>query len=352
MKVALIHNQFKTSGGMESYLLTLVHGFLQAGDEVHVHTYELDHQLAGSYDCTIHQMRLFLLPRRLRKYYFLKRMNRGFRRGDYDLSLSLTRTSCQDVAIVGGVHPQSVLRAGRRGWYRSIHDRVETRYEGAMFSGVPWIVAHSRAIQEEIEHHYPVDPAKIKVLYPPIDGQRFAQVDQDARTSAAGRFGCSPDKLTLLFPSMSHKRKGLAELLQAYKGLDPASHELIVVGDPGRGYPADPRVRFFGYVEDMASLYQAVDYLVLPSHYEPFGLVVAEALHCRTPVLVTASVGAAELLEPGDGVVVADNAPATLAGVIAGLRPRLVEPGFAGRHQLETGQHIEALKELAGCRSE
>ena len=75
----------------------------------------------------------------------------------------------------------------------------------------------------------------------------------------------------------------------------------------GSGKP----MREFLYVDDMASLYSAVDYVVLPSHYEPFGLVVAESLESGTPVVVTASVGAAEILGEEDGVVIPDNHPLT-----------------------------------------
>lgn len=43
------------------------------------------------------------------------------------------------------------------------------------------------------------------------------------------------------------------------------------------------------------ALYRAVDLVFVPSHYEPFGLVVAEALACGTPVVATPG-GASNLL--------------------------------------------------------
>ena len=348
MKVALIHNQFSKSGGMESYLLTLVQGFLDAGDEVHVHAYEIDKELAKGYACTFHKTSLSFLPRRLRKYAFLYKYNRQFIRSDYDLSLSLTRTGCQDVAVIGGVHPQSVLTRRSQNWYRRVHDTIENRFEKYMFTSVPWVVAHSKSIQAEIERYYLIPQEKVRVVYPPVNEKRFSRVSGEERKQAKKKFKINPEKFTLLFPSMSHQRKGLHELLTAYATLDPEQHELIVVGsgEPKKSRLSD-NVRFIGYVDDMASLYSAVDYVVLPSHYEPFGLVVAESLESGTPVIVTASVGAAELLEEENGVILPDNHPQTLIKTIKGLRPKTILPGFAAKHGLKTGQHIDTLKQFA-----
>ena len=41
------------------------------------------------------------------------------------------------------------------------------------------------------------------------------------------------------------------------------------------------------------------DYLILPSKVEPWGLVIDEALHFGTPVLVSSACGARQLVEPG-----------------------------------------------------
>ncbi len=349
MKVAIIHNQFSTSGGMESYLLTLLDGFLEAGDDVHIHTYKVDQTLAAKFNCVIHKTNLFLLPRKLRKYYFLYRYNTSFNKGEYDLSISLTRTSCQDISIIGGVHPQSVLLRKKGGLYRAAHDAVENKFEQLMLQNVPHVVAHSKIIQEEIITHYPFAKDKVDVLYPPINEKRFLNSSLSSEQPLGNdKFPVSANKITLLFPSLSHDRKGLKELMIAFDVLDPALYELVVVGDGKmRGRKLQSNINFLGYVDNMRALYEAVDYVVLPSHYEPFGLVVTEALECRTPVIISQSVGAAELVSPDEGIVLSDNAPDTLVQAITSLKKMTIAPHFAARNNLEVAKHIEALKQYA-----
>ncbi len=346
MKVAIIHNQLSSGGGMESYMLALLRGFAAAGDEIHVHTYEVDRRLAARYPCVVHRRNPFLLPRRLKKYWFLYHCNSRFDPRTYDLSLSLTRSACQDMAVIGGIHPASVARAGRRNPYRRLHDRVETAFEARMLARVPCILAHSRSIREDILRYYPVDREKIRIVYPPVDTERFCEVKGPERDAVCRRYRITDQALTLLFPSLGHRRKGLHCLLNAFARLDADRFRLLVAGEAVRGLHLPQNVQYIGYVENLSALYSAVDYVVLPSSYEPFGLVVAEALQCGTPVLVSRGVGAAELLAADEGVVVADNRPATLEAAIRGLHRMRVRPGFARRNGLDIVRHIEIIKEF------
>lgn len=346
MKIAIIHNQFSRGGGMEAYMLSLIKGFLAAGDEVTIHTFEVDRQLAAQFPCAIQQTKLPPIPGRWKKYLFLHRCNSRFNRKEYDISLSLTRTRCQDIAVCGGVHPEVIKRVSRSSLLRWFHDKIEIACERKMFATVPIIMAHSKTIAREIVNNYQVEESKIKVLYPPIDTDKFFPADPRTVQETKAEFNISPDKLTFLLPSCGHKCKGLQQLLMAFDQLAPDRFELLVAGSRlPRKIPAN--VRYIGYINNLAPVYSAVDYTILPSHYEAFGLVIPESLQCGTPVITTREVGAAELLSEQDGILLDNNQPETIATTIRKLsRTCPVAENFAGRHRLTISQHIADIKAL------
>lgn len=346
MKIAIIHNQFSRGGGMESYMLLLTRGFLEAGDEVTIHTYQVDKKLAAQFPCSIHRTKLPPLPRRLKKYLFLHTCNTRFKREDYDITLSLTRTSCQDIAVCGGVHPEMVKRVKRTSMFRAIYDKIEIAFESRMFTTVPIIMAHSKVIAEEVVNHYNLDESKIKVLYPPIDTDRFVLSEPKTVEETRARLRISAKKLTFLFPSCGHNRKGLRQLFTAFSQLDPNRFELLVAGNKVSGKTPE-NIRHIGYIPNLAPVYSSVDYTILPAQYEPFGLVIPESLQCGTPIITTKNVGAAELLSGQEGIILENNQPETIVAAIRQLGHTLpVAPGFADRHRLTIAQHIADIKAL------
>ena len=351
MKVAIIHNQLRSGGGMESYQLALIKGFLAAGDEVHIVTCEVDKKLAARLNCSLHQVPLFLVPGRWKKYCFLSWLNRKFNRNDYDLSLALTRTGAAHVAVVGGVHPAFMaMREKPENPVRRFHDRMEIRFERYMFGASPVILAHSNAIAAEIQTYYPdVDAGKIVVRYPPVDTDFFVPVTGPALQRIRTQYHIDPGRMTLLFPSRGHGRKGLKELLAAFAMLDQREYELLIAGERVQGFGDIPaNVRYLGYIDNLSGLYSAVDYTVLPSRYEPFGLAVVESLHCGTPVLVSRQVGASEILSPAEGVILENITAGDIAESIRLLKKKTVAPGFVDKHGLSICRHIGDLKTLVG----
>ncbi|MFP3562112.1 glycosyl transferase family 1, partial [Paraburkholderia sp. SIMBA_049] len=65
-----------------------------------------------------------------------------------------------------------------------------------------------------------VDDSKIRVLCPPVDGERFSPVDAATRAALRKQYGFADNETVLLFPSSSHTRKGLPLIQSVVEALD------------------------------------------------------------------------------------------------------------------------------------
>jgi glycosyltransferase involved in cell wall biosynthesis len=122
--------------------------------------------------------------------------------------------------------------------------------------------------------------------------------------------------------------------VQAYAQLDDevrAKVGLVFVGDGAdrselieRALRITPgTIQFPGFVhrEGLAELYALADALIFPTHSDPWGLVVNEAMSCGLPVIVTRVAGCmADLVQDGwNGFVVPPGNPSQLAAAMARL---------------------------------
>lgn len=109
------------------------------------------------------------------------------------------------------------------------------------------------------------------------------------------------------------------------------------------------RVTFTGYVPDaeLNAYYQSARVFVLPSMYEPFGMVLLEAMACGTPVVAARHAGLGHVLTHGrDGLLVDPSDPHELSAAILeilnddALARRLGEAGLALVRDRFTWQRI------------
>lgn len=166
---------------------------------------------------------------------------------------------------------------------------------------------------------------------------------------------------TALFVGRIYPVKGLPMLIEAWAKVRPAGWRLEIAGPDEAGHQAliaglvaDAQladvVTFrgpLGRAEKTAALLSA-DLLVLPSHSESFGMVVAEALAHARPVLTTTAVPWPGLEETGSGWRVAP----TPAGLAEGLqvataldRATLRSMGLRGRERLAPRYDWEGVAE-------
>jgi len=138
------------------------------------------------------------------------------------------------------------------------------------------------------------------------------------------------DRRWLLFLSRLHPVKGIDGLLRAWRALAPghAGWQLVLAGPDGGGHGAAlrrlaaelglaERVTFTGMLagERKACALGRAQALVLPSHTENFGIVVAEALAHGTPALATHGAPWAQLREARCGWWIEDREDALAAAL-------------------------------------
>ncbi len=136
------------------------------------------------------------------------------------------------------------------------------------------------------------------------------------------------NKRFLLFVSRLHPKKGCDMLIDAFAScLDqiPADVDLVMAGPDQVGWMkelkafaltagVEGRIHWPGMIRDSIKwgALRSADALILPSHQENFGIVVAEAMACSTPVLISNKVNIwREVQESGAGIVEEDTADGT-----------------------------------------
>ena len=84
------------------------------------------------------------------------------------------------------------------------------------------------------------------------------------------------------------------------------------------------RVRFTGYREDVAAAMNALDVFVLPSHEEPFGIVVLEAMAAGRPIAATRAGGVPDIVRDEQEALLV---PPRDVGALAAAIGRLLADG-------------------------
>lgn len=161
--------------------------------------------------------------------------------------------------------------------------------------------AYGTAAQELLTGHWRVPQERVFVLGNPVDNRFFEKRARQIRSANPK----TDNSIKLLFVGQLIERKGLLELLDAYRELaaDFPELELLLAGSgPLEGELLErienrsiPRVTFTGYVEHdrLPELYSRADIFCLPSREEVWGLVVNEAIASGLPVVVSDVCGAA-----------------------------------------------------------
>ena len=160
-----------------------------------------------------------------------------------------------------------------------IYKRLFLRLVGrSILKRATWLHATSDAEAEDLRARLGEACPPIRVVPNGVDGELFDATPEQTRIKS------------FLFLGRLHPQKGIDLLLKAWQSAHLEGWRLLMAGaeDGFRPVPL-PGVEWLGFVEGEAKarLLKSASCLVLPSYSENYGIAVAEALWCRTPVICT-----------------------------------------------------------------
>ena len=177
------------------------------------------------------------------------------------------------------------------------------------------VIAISQTTAQDLQKHYQVPAAKIRVI--PHGGDPAFQPVEDRPTLARTRvhYGIPFDRPYILYVGTLQPRKNLGRLVEAYaqglkdNRLGTPPPVLVLAGKRGWLYDSlfaqvraaglDWQVIVPGYVEqaDLPALISGAAVFALPSLYEGFGLPALEAMACGTPLVAARASSLPEVVD-------------------------------------------------------
>ena len=349
---------FPVIGGVESNAERLARYLVSQRVPVHVLTKRIGHQLPDAEDrdgISVHRIGPYGERSSFGKWQLLPAVTRWLvrRAADYDVvccvdyratgaAALLARRStgrpvvfqAQTTGVLSGDNMDPLLRSVGVGATGAIA-RVLKAPIRALYGGADAFACISRDIERET---LACGIARERVHYLPnaIDMSHFRPADPVERERLRQHFDVPSDRVVCLFVGRLSREKGVLDLLEAWRLVQPTDALLVVAGPDMTGHPWDAgapgrafverhglgaSVRFIGPLADVAPLMQAADLVVQPSHFEALGLSAIEALACGTPLVASAVGGLLDFVVEGrNGRLCPPQDPPTLA---ACLRPLL-----------------------------
>lgn len=172
-------------------------------------------------------------------------------------------------------------------WYR----REAQAYRTAVH-----IFAFSWQTRDSLLHDYGVSPAQVSVVGAGVNLRSLPALRSLVPAADTG-------VPTVLFIGNDFARKGGPTLLEAFRRVReqlPSARLQLVGTEPG--IAPEPGVDVLGRIHDramIAQLYRQASVFCLPSFFDPFPLVLLEAMAHSVPVVTTASCGIPDMIRDG-----------------------------------------------------
>jgi len=227
-----------------------------------------------------------------------------------------------DAPIVQMFHTLGVMKNRVAHNPAEMEGEYRIRGERQVLAAADLVIAATPAERAQLQWLYQADMSRVEVIPPGVDLSRFYPIPAEEAKEAIGA-SCSHHML--LFVGRIEALKGLDVLIEALALMRQQGvferHKLclaVIGGEPNASADSmtqemarlqalckqrglDDMVIFLGKrsQDTLPYYYSAADVLVMPSHYESFGMVALEAMACGTPVVASQVGGLAYLIQDG-----------------------------------------------------
>ena len=213
---------------------------------------------------------------------------------------------------------------GRRNGIHSDYERMIHETEAWLTYEAWKVICCSNYMVSHVKWVFGLPEDKLVMIPNGVDAKEYEKSDIDLNQFRR-RFALPEEKIVLFVGRLVYE-KGIHVLINAVpKVLEKVNAKFVIVGN---GYMQQSllehirniglahKVMFTGFVDDktLRNLQKCADVSVVPSLFEPFGIVALEAMAAKSPVVVSDTGGLSEIVEHEvTGIKVYPNNPDSLA---------------------------------------
>ncbi|MBA7701175.1 Mannosylfructose-phosphate synthase [subsurface metagenome] len=245
---------------------------------------------------------------------------------------------------------------------RELNFKHRNATEKAIMESANQTIATTPEQKEIMCHKYGISAGKVAIITPGFFPEKYRRIDKSCLSEVIRQYKL-PERFVFTVGRIT-PYKGYDLLIKAFQQVAKELPEVKLVLAIGSHEPTEVAKRnelsqlaeglglanntlFYGHVRELEAFYNLAEILVMPSTYEPFGMVAIESMACGTPAEVTDRGGLRNFLVDGQDALIVDPLDTqALTGAILKLlkdkrlRKEISQKGYEKAHSMFTWEHI------------
>jgi len=314
-------------GGAERTMLNLCRGFAGVGAEPILVTADATGKARNWLDERIELIDLGVGRARYAPLPFIRVLKRLAPDILFSTKLDANIISSFCRTIMGSSAPPHVVRETNSHRARADIGLFRRLAARGAYSLADRVVALSEGVRKELIDDMDLSPDRVRTIHNPVD---IAKCRDEATKAGANPRPFGNSVRIVMAAGRLTRQKGFDLLLSAFAMAHPTRTKLVIAGTGPDEHALKRQAKvlgisdvvlFPGFVESPCQLFAHADIFILPSRWEGFGHVIAEAMASGTPVIATdCPHGPRDIIFNGqNGVLVKNGDVVEMAGAMSRL---------------------------------